>query len=109
MFTPWHGKEGLESVPVRRSISTERSAFAKIAPQIVKVNDLGSEQRFVNYNELVDRVVDVFGDEIAASRWLSSPNADFEQKTPIDVAREHEYDRTVLEPVLIRIEHGVYF
>lgn len=68
-----------------------------------------TEQRFTNYRELIDRVVDVFGDEIAASKWLSTPNADFEQKAPIDVAREHEYDMTALEPVLIRIEHGVYF
>jgi uncharacterized protein (DUF2384 family) len=67
------------------------------------------EQHFSNYSKLVDRVVDVFGDEIAASKWLSTPNADFAQKSPLQVARDDAYQMTALEPVLIKIEHGVYF
>jgi len=74
---------------------------------LAKTNDV--EQHFSNYSKLVDRVVDVFGDEIAASKWLSTPNADFDQKSPLQVARDDAYQTTSLEPVLIKIEHGVYF
>jgi uncharacterized protein (DUF2384 family) len=63
----------------------------------------------MRYKHVVDRAVEVFGDEIAASTWLSTPSPDFNNKPPLQVAQEHGYDPEVLEPVLVRIEHGVYF
>jgi hypothetical protein len=60
-----------------------------------------------SYRALVARVVDAFGDEIKASFWLSLPNKDLNGETPLQAARESDYDPQVLEPILIRIEHGV--
>jgi hypothetical protein len=66
-----------------------------------------SEMR--NYRNLVMRTIDVFGDEIKASRWLSLPNADLDGETPLKAAQKHGYDPQVLEPIFTRIEHGVDF
>jgi hypothetical protein len=68
-----------------------------------------AEIRLKNYRNLASRVTDVFGDEIRASRWLSKANEDLEGKTPLQIAEEHDYRVSVLEPVLNRIEHGVDF
>jgi len=57
----------------------------------------------------VARTVDVFGDEIKASRWLSLPNRDLDGQTPLEVAQKSAYDPQAIEPILIRIEHGVDF
>ena len=68
-----------------------------------------TELRFANYERLVDRVSDVFGDDLKASRWLSLANEDFGRITPLAAAREDDYNMTRLEPVLVRIEHGTDF
>jgi uncharacterized protein (DUF2384 family) len=65
-------------------------------------------QEMSNYKKLIERVVDVFGDEIKASLWLSVPSADFEGQTPLQVAKKNGYSVDLLEPALIRIEHGIY-
>ena len=79
-------------------------AFALIPPPAGAVS-----HEFVNYKQLVARAVDVFGDEIRASRWLSSASADFNGQTPLEFASRQHYDVQALEPVLIRIEHGIDF
>jgi uncharacterized protein (DUF2384 family) len=61
------------------------------------------------YRTLIARTVDVFGDEIKASRWLSLPNRDFDGQTPLQVAQKTGYDLQAIEPILIRIEHGIDF
>jgi uncharacterized protein (DUF2384 family) len=68
-----------------------------------------SDLLYERYKSLVARVTDVFGDKVVASRWLSTPSADFASQPPIEFARTKGYDVSVLEPVLIRIEHGVDF
>jgi len=60
-----------------------------------------------NYRELVARTVDVFGDELKASRWLSLPSPDLNGETPIQVAQRHRYDVQSIEPILTRIEFGI--
>ncbi|MGO9318907.1 MAG: antitoxin Xre/MbcA/ParS toxin-binding domain-containing protein [Terracidiphilus sp.] len=60
------------------------------------------------YRILVARVVDVFGDELKASRWLSLPNRELDGQIPIQVAEKDGYSLKSIEPLLIRIEHGVY-
>jgi uncharacterized protein (DUF2384 family) len=62
-----------------------------------------------NYKMLVARVVDVFGDELKASRWLSLPNSDLNGESPLQVAQRDNYSPFVLEPILVRIEHGIDF
>jgi len=64
---------------------------------------------YVRYRQLVDRVTDAFGDATVASRWLSTPSNDFNLQPPIEVAKRNGYDVAILEPALIRIEHGVDF
>jgi antitoxin Xre/MbcA/ParS-like protein len=64
--------------------------------------------QLAKYEQLVARAVDVFGDEIKASKWLSLPNAELNGDTPLQVAERHHYDGQVLEPIFIRIEHGIY-
>jgi len=70
---------------------------------------VGPTRELANYRKLVDRVVDAFGDEIKASRWLSRPNPELNGETPLQVAERVGYDAEVLESLLTRIEHGVYF
>jgi uncharacterized protein (DUF2384 family) len=60
------------------------------------------------YQQLVERAVEVFGDEVKASFWLSLPTPDFKGKTPLQVAQENGYDLKALEPAFTRIEHGIY-
>ncbi len=69
----------------------------------------GTEQKFANYTDLVERVREVFGDDLKASTWLSVANDDFGGKTPLQAAYEANYNVIALEPVLIRIEHGIDF
>ena len=45
-------------------------------PGAPKRNVDDTAQRIVSYRALVSRVVDAFGDEVKASRWLSLPNRD---------------------------------
>jgi uncharacterized protein (DUF2384 family) len=61
-----------------------------------------------NYKKLIDRVVDAFGDEIKASVWLSIPNADLNGETPLQMVSKNDYSVDLLEPILTRIEHGIY-
>lgn len=61
-----------------------------------------------NYKRLVDRAVEVFGDESKASRWLSISNADLEDRTPLEAVQEEGYRADLLEPIFTRIEHGIY-
>jgi uncharacterized protein (DUF2384 family) len=63
----------------------------------------------VRYRALVSRTVDAFGDEVKASRWLSMPNQDLNGQTPLQAVQTSGYDMQVLEPILTRIEHGVYY
>jgi uncharacterized protein (DUF2384 family) len=60
-----------------------------------------------NYKKLVARAVDVFGDEIKASVWLSLPNSNLNGETPLQIAQKSGYEAQILEPILIRIEHGI--
>lgn len=59
------------------------------------------------YQVLVQRAVEVFGDAITASRWLSTPSADFRGRVPLQVAEEHDYSLDPFESMFIRIEHGI--
>ena len=66
-------------------------------------------EALTNYQTLVARVVDVFGDELKASRWLSRPNPDLNGESPLQVAQRDNYSALLLEPILVRIEHGIDF
>lgn len=68
-----------------------------------------STQEYANYSRLVARVVDVFGDEIKAAKWLSLPNADLHGETPLQTAQHSDYAPETLETILTRIEHGIDF
>jgi len=61
------------------------------------------------YRVLVSRTVDAFGDEIKASLWLSLPNEELHGQTPLQAVEKSGYDMKVLEPMLTRMEHGVYY
>jgi len=66
-------------------------------------------QEFANYKRLVERAGDVFGDEIKASLWLSMPNEDLGGETPLQEAEKDGYAGKSIEPILARIEHGIYY
>jgi uncharacterized protein (DUF2384 family) len=91
-----------ESAGISRG--TRRSTKAEGVPLPIP-----SAAMMAHYQTLVARTVDVFGDEIKASRWLSLPNPDFGGQTPLQVAQKKGYDLQTIEPILIRIEHGVDF
>jgi uncharacterized protein (DUF2384 family) len=67
----------------------------------------GPAEDMLRYRHLVARTVEVFGDELKASRWLSLPNPDLSGETPLEAAQKNGYDAQTLEPILIRIEHGI--
>jgi uncharacterized protein (DUF2384 family) len=67
--------------------------------------------RYRNYRHLVERAVEVFGDEIKASRWLSTPSPDFDGRVPLQVAQAADFAvdiENTFEPIFVRIEHGIY-
>ncbi len=70
---------------------------------------ISSLEELANYQRLVSRAIDVFGDELKASRWLSLPNPDFDGVAPLQYAQGRAYDPMSLEPVFTRIEHGIDF
>jgi uncharacterized protein (DUF2384 family) len=87
-----------------------RKEQAKPAVAVGRTDEVAStDLLYERYKSLVARVTDAFGDEVVASRWLSTPSVDFASQPPIEFARANGYDVSVLEPVLIRMEHGVYF
>jgi uncharacterized protein (DUF2384 family) len=47
----------------------------------------GSAHELANYQKLVARAVDVFGDEVKASKWLSLPNSDLNGEVPLHYVR----------------------
>lgn len=65
------------------------------------------EARYVEYQQLVARAVEVFGNEIEANRWLSSSSVDFDGRTPLQALVEKGPDLPM--SVLGKIEHGVFF
>jgi uncharacterized protein (DUF2384 family) len=69
---------------------------------------LTAYEELANYRTLVARVVDAFGDEQKASVWLSTPNASLNGEIPLRVAQKAGYESFSLEPILTRIEHGIY-
>jgi uncharacterized protein (DUF2384 family) len=69
--------------------------------------DASSDQTYHSYRKLVARTIEVFGDEIKASRWLSLPNPDLNGATPIQAVQESGYSTSLLEPIFTRIEHGI--
>ena len=82
---------------VRIGVATEKRHIASPAHEMKR------------YRMLVARAVDAFGDEIKASGWLSLPNRDLDGQTPLQVAQKDGYSLRAIEPLLTRIEHGVYY
>lgn len=63
--------------------------------------------RYAEYAMLVDRAVEVFGNERQATRWLSTSSQDFEGRTPLQDLIKNGPDHAL--EVLGKIEHGVFF
>jgi uncharacterized protein (DUF2384 family) len=72
-------------------------------------NPVAAQRDLASYRALVARAVETFGDEIKASKWLSLPNKDLKGLTPLELAQASGYSIDSIEPMLTRIEHGVYF
>jgi uncharacterized protein (DUF2384 family) len=97
----------MASLPKIDRLGTSHGIAAQTSVEAV-ANE-GRTLEMAHYRELVARTVDVFGDEIKASRWLSMPNRDLNGQTPLQVAQKSGYELQAIEPILIRIEHGVEF
>ena len=67
-----------------------------------------ASRNFANYEKLVARVSDAFGDELKASRWLSLPNPALNGESPLQFAMRDGYELRGIEPILARMEHGIY-
>ena len=100
--------------PMPRSDSTVVSAVELQAESPATSDRDGNEVtaraqgNYRNYQNLVARAVEVFGDELKASRWLSLPNPFLNGETPLETARKDNYRIDKIDPILIRIEHGIY-
>lgn len=68
-----------------------------------------SRRDFKNYQQLVQRAVDVFGSELKASTWLSTPQNDLNGEVPLELARRQHYEPAVFDEFFGRVEHGIYF
>lgn len=87
---------------------TSESGAAGLSGRILSARaEPFAEPSLANYQSLVARVVGAFGDELKASRWLSLPNSDLDGKTPLQIAQRDNYSASALEPILIRMEHGI--
>ncbi len=64
------------------------------------------DQKYSVYCEVVARTVDVFGDKLKATQWLSQRSTDFNGKSPIDDLTDSDFNPL---HVLGLIEHGIYF
>ena len=75
-------------------------------------NQLAARTEYRNHRLLIERTIEVFGDDIKAALWLSTPSADLDGKVPMQVAQEVHYSAAeldkIFEPIFIRIEHGIY-
>jgi uncharacterized protein (DUF2384 family) len=101
----------LEALPLETNdsaVPTGATIPSMDLSQQAAVDDL----QYQSFKSLVDRAVEVFGDKLTASRWLSMPSSDFDGKVPIQIAQSLEYDpdkmRSVFEPIFLQIEHGIY-
>ncbi|PKN17919.1 MAG: hypothetical protein CVU71_10330 [Deltaproteobacteria bacterium HGW-Deltaproteobacteria-6] len=61
----------------------------------------------LNYERLLQRAIDVFGDEEKAKQWFSSPQKALGGKTPLEYS-ESDVGAQEVEDLLGRIEWGVY-
>ncbi len=80
------------------------------APAEVQEEILGNTVLvFRGYEQLVNRAVDVFGDEFKATRWLSTHLKQLDNLSPLEWAEKSGFaDLSQIEFVLGQIEHGVY-
>lgn len=97
----------MASSPYFRDKSEAKSVLRKGPGRASAADACNPEHRIAGYRALVSRVVEAFGDEIKASRWLSIPNRDLDGQTPLQAVQSSGYDTRILEPILTRIEHGV--
>lgn len=97
------------SSSVQRAAKSNPAGHLPVGPSSASGHSSPKEDsvHLENYRKLIARVVDVFGDELRASRWLSLPNVDLGGKTPLQVAQKAGYELQVLDPTLTRIEHGI--
>ena len=68
-----------------------------------------AEQRYLAYKTVVERAVDVFGNELKATPWLSRQSPDFDGRSPVEALVDSDFNPTAILYTLGRIEHGVYF
>jgi uncharacterized protein (DUF2384 family) len=78
----------------------------------IDATESAADLRLHRYQYLVNRAVEVFGDEAVASLWLSNPCEDLGGRVPLEVASSVAYDERemikIFRPLFIRIEHGIY-
>lgn len=98
-----------KSVTLRRFAAGGESETFKVKLTDESASAPAAQEELANYEQLVARAVDVFGDEIKASKWLSLPNAELNGDTPLQVAQRNGYNGQVLEPIFTRIEYGIDF
>ncbi len=56
---------------------------------------------------IYDYTVEVFGDNVKASRWLRTTNRAIDGELPLTLLKS-EYGARIVESILGRIEHGIY-
>ena len=90
-------------------MAKERSlkAFQVAGAPVTVSEQQSTASRYVEYERLAARAAQVFGSEIEATRWLSTPSPDFAARTPLQDFVERGPDCAL--GVLGKIEHGVFF
>ena len=85
------------------------AASAELGSFFNASTDNEAEQQYLAYKTVVERAVDVFGNELKATHWLSRSSLDFGERSPLEALVDSGFDPTPILDVLGKIEHGVYF
>lgn len=89
-------------------VSVQAKQVNESGAPVIQADFGETQETYRHYQRLVERVIDVFGDEVRANLWLSEPSTALGGETPLQVARRDKYSVDTLEPVLVRLEHGIY-
>ena len=106
----WRTDVGQDTVG-RTEVESEDIEY--FSPKTSKLFSYVSQRaEYISYRNLVERTIDVFGDAVKASLWLSTPSPDLQGKVPMQVAQSVKYSQAelekIFEPIFLRIEHGIY-
>lgn len=91
-------KEALFGIPARTQARYKKDDSV-LSPLVI--------DRLERFNRITKQAIDLFEDEEETKRWLSTPKASLDNKTPLEALTTDAGAKQV-EQILYRAEYGVY-